>query len=123
MTAPIVKFATIPVKYAPKRKMIDFSLPQWRYKFTETSNEDVLSWVRQVYQSKTFTTQADFNKAYDTRDTYMLRWDNKTMVLTAEDVSNFEDELCGEQGVVGADKWLNKMKAFLETGEKVIFVY
>jgi hypothetical protein len=24
---------------------------------------------------------------------------------------------------VGADKWLNKMKAFLETGEKVIFVY
>jgi len=103
--------------------MIDFSLPQWKYKFTETSNEDVLSWVRQVYQSKTFKTQAEFNKAYDERDTYMLRWDNKPMVLTAEDVSNFGEELCGEQGVEGADKWLNKMKAFLETGEKVIFVY
>jgi len=25
--------------------------------------------------------------------------------------------------VAGADKWLTKMKAFLETGEKVIFVY
>ena len=121
--AQIVKFATIPVKYAPKRKMIDFSLPQWKYKFTETENEDVLSWVRQVYRSKTFKTQAEFNRAYDEGNTYMLRWDNKTMVLTAEDVSNFEEELCGEQRVVGADKWLNKMKAFLETGEKVIFVY
>ena len=121
--AQTVKFATIPVKYAPKRKMIDFSFPQWKYKFTETSNDDVLSWVRQVYHSKTFKTQADFNKAYDNRDTYMLHWDNKTMVLTAEDVLNFEEELCGDQGVAGAEKWLTKMKAFLETGEKVIFVY
>jgi hypothetical protein len=121
--AQTVKFATIPVKYAPKRKMIDFSLPQWRYKFTETANEDVLSWVHRMYQSKTFTTQAEFNKAYDERNTYMLRWDNKPMVLTAEDVSNFEEELCGEQGVMGAEKWLTKMRAFLETGEKVVFVY
>jgi hypothetical protein len=118
-----VKFATIPVKYAPKRKMIDFSLPQWKYKFTETSNDDVLSWVHRVYQSKTFTSQAEFNKAYDESNTYMLHWDNKTMVLTAEDVLNFEEELCGDQGVVGAEKWLTKMRAFLETGEKVIFVY
>lgn len=116
-----VKFATIPIKYAPKRKMTDFALPQWRYKFTETENEDVLSWVNNVYQSRTFKTQKEFNDAYDSGDRYLVKWSNRPMVLTAEDIVNFETELCGN--VDGADKFFNKMKAFLETGEKVIFVY
>ena len=116
-----VKFATIPLKYAPKRKTLDFSLPQWRYKFTETENEIVSSWVNDVYQSRVFKTQQDFNVAYDSGDRHYLNWSNRPMVLVPEDLTSFEEAVCGE--VEGADKYLTKMKAFLETGEKVIFVY
>lgn len=117
-----IKFATIPIKYAPKRKTLDFALPQWRYKFTETENEDVRTWVDNVYQARVFKTQKEFNDAYDSGDRHLLHWSNRPMVLTPEDVSNFEEELCGDV-VDGAEKYLKKMKAFLETGEKVIFVY
>jgi hypothetical protein len=48
------------------------------------------------------------------------------MVLTKEDVDNFEEEFKGgafEGSQAAAQKTLAKMKAALETGEKVIFVY
>ena len=72
------------VKFATKRKITDFALPQWRSKFTETENED-------VYQSRVFKTQKEL---YDSGDRHLVNWSNRPMVLTAEDVANFEEELC-----------------------------
>jgi hypothetical protein len=48
------------------------------------------------------------------------------MVLQKEDVANFEEEFgggafCGSETAAG--KLVAKMKALLEKGEKVIFVY
>jgi hypothetical protein len=126
MSLPI-KFATIPIKYAPKRKMVNFTAPQWRNKLAEIEDQDVLSFINSAYQDKVFPTQEAFNKAYDTRDTYTLHWGNKPMILTKEDVTVFEAvHLNGafdqtKPGVI--DKLITKMKAALETGEKVIFVY
>lgn len=119
--ATVVKFATIPAKYAPKRKMLDFALPQWRSKFTETENEIVSSWANDVYQSRVFKTQKEFNDAYDSGDRHYLNWSNRPMVLTLEDLALFEEQVVPE--VLEADKYLKKMKAFFETGEKVVFVY
>jgi len=56
----------------------------------------------------------------------MLSWRNKTMVLNKDDVANFEEEFgggafCGSETAAG--KLVAKMKALLEKGEKVIFVY
>jgi hypothetical protein len=122
-----VKFAAIPIKYAPKRKMIDFALPQWRNKVGEFTHPDVLSWVNRLYQDKTFKTQKDFNEAYDSGLTEVLYWRNKTMVLTKEDVTNFEEEFNGgafdDAQHSAVAKALTKMKALLETGERVVFVY
>jgi hypothetical protein len=55
-----------------------------------------------------------------------VSWRNKTMVLTKEDVDNFEEEFNGgafDGSQTAAAKTLAKMKAALETGEKVIYVY
>ena len=49
-----LKFACIPAKYAPKRKMIDFSLPKWRTKYGEFTHPDLTQWANSLYQSKVF---------------------------------------------------------------------
>lgn len=128
----MLKFATLPVKYAPKRKMIDFSVPQWKNKLGEFDHPDVAGWVNSTYQSKVYKTQEEFNAAYDqavsmgARPSDTICWCNKTMVLTKEDVDNFEEEF--KEGAfddvkVSVQKTLTKMRAALATGEKVIFVY
>jgi hypothetical protein len=122
----MLKFATLPVKYAPKRKLIGFAMPQWKTKLGEFDHPDVLSWVNNLYQEKTFKTPKDFNEAYDSGLTEVLFWRNKPMVLAKEDVDNFEEEF--KEGAfddvkVSVQKTLTKMRAALETGEKVLVVY
>jgi hypothetical protein len=124
----LVKFATVPIKYAPKRKFLEFAKPQWHNKLGEFSDPDVLSWIGNLYQDKAFPTREAFNKAYDdaARPAEGVAWGNKTMVITKEDVANFEEEFKAgafEGSQTAAQKTLTKMKAALETGEKVIFVY
>lgn len=132
MACTLAKFATVPIKYAPKRKFIEFAAPQWKNKLGEFSDPDVLSWINTLYQDKAFPTQKDFNNAYDAASAAGLMpcagvsWRNKTMVITKEDVDNFEEEFKGgafEGSQTAAQKTLTKMRAALETGEKVIFVY
>lgn len=132
MACTLAKFATVPTKYAPKRKMIEFAAPQWKNKLGEFSDPDVLSWINRLYQDKAFPTREAFNKAYDAAIDAGLRpadgvsWRNKTMVLTKEDVANFEEEFNGgafDRSQTAAQKLVAKMKAALETGEKVIYVY
>ena len=128
----LVKFAAIPVKYAPKRKTISFAVPQWKNKVGEFDHPDVLSWVNRLYQDKAFPTQKEFNAAYDqaismgVMPSEMVCWRNKSMVLTKEDVANFEEEFSEgafDDVKTAVQKALAKMKAALETGEKVLFVY
>ena len=127
-----LKFATIPIKYAPKRKMIDFAVPAWKNKIGEFEHPDVLSWVNNTYQSKVFPSQKEFNAAYDQAASRgrmpsdAVCWRNKPMVLTKEDLSNFEEEFNGgafDDVQTAAQKFLMKAQAALATGEKVIFVY
>jgi hypothetical protein len=125
-------FTSVPIKYAPKRKFLEFAKPTWHSKLGEFSDPDVLSWINRLYQDKAFPTRSDFNKAYDAAldmgvmPSQMVSWRNKTMVLTKEDVANFEEEFaggafCGSETAAG--KLVAKMKTLLEKGEKVIFVY
>jgi hypothetical protein len=132
MACTLAKFASIPIKYAPKRKFLEFAKPQWHNKLGEFSDPDVLNWINNVYQEKAFPTRAEFDKAYDDAVAVGLRpaegvaWRNKTMVLSLADVDNFEEEFRGgafEGSQTAAAKTLQKMRAALETGEKVIFVY
>ena len=132
MACTLAKFATVPIKYAPKRKFLEFAKPTWHNKLGEFSDPDVLSWINNLYQDKAFPTQKDFNNAYDAASAAGLMpctgvaWRNKTMVITKEDVDKFEEEFKGgafEGSQTAAQKTLVKMRAALETGEKVIFVY
>ena len=132
MACTLAKFASIPTKFAPKRKFLEFAAPQWKNKLGEFSDPDVLSWINNLYQDKAFPTREAFNKAYDDAlaagmmPSTGVSWRNKTMVLTKEDVDNFEEEFKGgafEGSQIGAQKTLAKMRADLETGEMVIFVY
>jgi hypothetical protein len=127
MASTLAKFASIPIKYAPKRKALEFAAPQWKNKLGEFSDPDVLSWINNLYQDKKFKTPKDFNEAYDAGLTDVIYWRNKTMVLTKEDVDNFEEEFNGGGFDDGQHsdvrKMLTKMRAALETGEKVIYVY
>ena len=125
------KFATIPIKYAPKRKFLEFAAPQWKNKLGEFSDPDVLCWINRLYQDKAFPTREAFNKAYDAAlaagmmPATGVSWCNKTMVLTKEDVDNFEEEFNGGAFYPrdAVQKLVTKMRAAVETGEKVIFVY
>ena len=127
MACTLAKFASIPIKYAPKRKFLEFAAPQWKNKLGEFSDPDVLSWINNLYQDKKFKTPKDFNEAYDAGLTDVIYWRNKTMVLTKEDVDNLEEEFNGGGFDDGQHsdvrKMLTKMRAALETGEKVIYVY
>ena len=111
-----VRFAFVSNEHAPKRKMIGFVPHKTKSTFGEFQHPDVVSWVNNVYQDKTFKTQKDFNEAYDAGLVEVLYWHNKPMVLTKEDIDNCEEELENLEVIP-------KMKALLETGEKVIFVY
>jgi hypothetical protein len=120
----MASFAAIPVKFAPKRKMIDFALPKWRNKLGEFDSPDVLSWVRNLYQDKRFPTRAEYNRAYDEN---ALDWQNRPMVLTKEDIDLLQEEHEGgafedtvKPGLMA--KTLEKMRKALAS-EKVIFVY
>jgi hypothetical protein len=125
------KFASIPIKYAPKRKFIEFAAPQWKNKLGEFSDPDILSWINNLYQDKAFPTREAFNQAYDSaRDAGMMpstavSWRNQTMVLTKEDIANFEEEFNGGAFYPrdAVQKLVTKMRAAVETGEKIIFVY
>jgi len=131
MACTLAKFAAIPVKYAPKRKVLEFAAPQWKNKLGEFSDPDILSWINNLYQDKAFPTREAFNKAYDAAldaglyPSERVSWRNKTMVLTKEDIDNFEEEF--KAGAFyprdGVQKTLTKMRAALETGEKVLYVY
>jgi len=122
-----VKFASIPIKYAPKRKMVDFSLPQWRNRFGEFEDQDLASFINNLYQDKVFKTQKEFNEAYDNRFLELLYWQNKPMILERRDIVSLEEthKNGGFDFIEPAklDKIIAKMKACLETGEKVVFVY
>ena len=123
----MIKFASMPLKYAPKRKTINFSLPKWRNKLGEFQDPDIEGFINSVYQDRTFKTQKEFNEAYDNRHLELLNWQNKPMILTKEDVTVFEE--VHRNGAFDTtkpeviDKLLTKMKACFETGEKVVFVY
>ena len=122
----LAKFASIPIKFAPKRKFLEFAAPQWKNKLGEFSDPDVLSWICNIYQDKAFPTREEFNKAYDAGLSGALYWRNKTMILTKEDIDNFEEEFKGgafDGSQIAVQKLVTKMRAALETGEKVIFVY
>jgi hypothetical protein len=115
MACTLAKFASIPTKFAPKRKFLEFAAPQWKNKLGEFSDPDVLSWINNLYQDKAFPTREAFNKAYDeSLGAPGVSWRNKTMVLTKEAFDGAQ---------TAAAKTLAKMKAALETGEKVIYVY
>jgi hypothetical protein len=124
--ATTIHFASVPTQYAPKRKMLDFAKPKWHNKLGEFVDPDVMSWLNNIYQDKVFPTRQSFNEAYDTMGTEGVCWRNRTMVLSREDIENFEEEFNGGafEGVQSAaQKTLAKMRTALETGEKVIFVY
>jgi hypothetical protein len=127
-----MKFACVPVQYAPKRKFINFSLPKWRQKLAEFEHPDVASWVNNLYQTKVYPTPKEFNEAYDqaislgVMPSEMVCWRHKPMILTKTDVENFEEEFT--EGAfndvhASAAKFLARAKTVLEKGEKVIFVY
>lgn len=127
-----MKFACIPVKFAPKRKLVNFALPKWRQKLAELEHPDVASWVNGLYQTKVFPTQKEFNAAYDqaismgVMPSEMVCWRHKPMILTKEDFNNFESEFNGgafDESRSAVEKLIGRMRAVLETGEKVIFVY
>lgn len=123
----LVKFASIPLQYAPKRKMVNFALPKWRNKLGEFDDADIASFINCTYQDKVFKTAKEFNETYDAGNWDVLNWRHKPMVLTKEDVTVFED--VHRNGAfdrvepVKLDKLITKMKAVLELGDKVIFVY
>lgn len=118
------KFACIPSKYAPKRKMIDFALPKWRTKLGEFTDPDLLSWVNNLYQDKVYKTREEFNKAYDLKDD--IHWRNKPMILTMDDVQMLNEQFeagafeDGQQKQVG--KLLGRMLTVLGA-QKVLIVY
>jgi len=128
----LAKFAAIPIKYAPKRKFLEFAAPQWKNKLGEFSDPDILSWVNNLYQDKAFPTREAFNKAYDAAlDAGLgpacgVSWRNKTMILSKEDVDNFEEEFKGGAfncSQIAVQKMVQKMRAALNSGEKALFVY
>ena len=127
-----LKFACIPMQYAPKRKLLNFALPKWRQKLAEFEHPDVRSWVNNIYQAKAFPSQKEFNAAYDqaismgVMPSEMVCWRNKPMILSKSDLENFEEEF--SEGAfddvrASAEKFLTRAKAVLAKGEKVIFVY
>ena len=117
-------FATIPVKFAPKRKLIDFAMPKWRNKIGEFDSPDIFSWVNCLYQDKVFPTRAEFNLAYDE---HRCDWERRPMIISKEDLDALEEEHKGgafedttKPGLV--DKFLEKARKALAS-EKVVFVY
>ena len=129
--APILlKFACVPAQYAPKRKLINFSLPKWRQKLAEfEADPDVQNWVNNLYQDRTFTSQSAFNRAYDEHiaglaPSDILHWNNKPMILTTDDIGNFESDLKegGFEDAGKVEKLARRMRDVQKAG-KIVFVY
>lgn len=126
----LLKFACVPAQYAPKRKLINFSLPKWRQKLAEfEADPDVQNWVNNLYQDRTFTSQSAFNKAYDEHiaglaPSDILHWNNKPMILTTDDIGNFESDLKegGFEDAGKAEKLARRMRDVQKAG-KIVFVY
>ena len=119
----MLKFACIPAKYAPKKKLVNFALPKWRQKIAEfESNPDIQSWINNLYQDKVFQTRSEFNRAYDSNNE--INWNHKPMVLTDEDICNFETEF--NEGGFGeftkAESLIKRMRD-VQKVEKIVFVY
>lgn len=117
-----IHFSSVPTKYAPKRKMLDFAKPQWHNKLGEIVDDDVMSWLNNIYQDKVFPTREAFNQAYDAAGTEGVCWRNKTMVLNKEDLENFIEEYDGG-AFSGVEKLAAKLKALVGSEEKTVFVY
>ena len=118
-----LRFASIPVKFAPKRKMVGFALPVWKNKLGEFEDADLRSWVLDRYQTKVFPTREEFNRAYD--GGYHL-WEGQAMVLNKEDLADLQEQF--DEGAFDDGpkdkiaKMLTKAHAHMEC-DKVIFVY
>jgi hypothetical protein len=120
-----LKFACIPAKFAPKKKMTDFALPRFRQKLADFENDpDVRSWVSNLYQDRVFPTREEFNKAYD-EDYASVLWGNRPMILNGENISDFE-VVFNEGGFDGNpevyQKLIRRMKEVM-ANEKIVFVY
>ena len=130
MAPLLLKFACVPAQYAPKRKLINFSLPKWRQKLAEfEADPDVQNWVNNLYQDRTFTSQSAFNRAYDEHiaglaPSDILHWNNKPMILTTDDIGNFESDLKegGFEDAGKVEKLARRMRDVQKAG-KIVFVY
>lgn len=120
-----IKFACVPTKYAPQKKLVDFHLPQWRQKLLEfPSDPDVQGWVSNLYQSRAFKTREDFIKYYD-EDTESVKWSHKPMIITSEDIDDFEEVLKnGGFDLQPAlyEKLVKRMRDAMKK-DKIVFVY
>ena len=79
------------------------------------------SWVTHLYQDKMFPTRAEFNKAYDEND-HRLRRGGQEVILTREDLAQFESEIEDGEFEVDYTELVGKMKALFEC-EKIVFFY
>jgi hypothetical protein len=119
----IIKFACISSKFAPKRKLVNFSLPKFRQKLEEFTDPDLISWVNNLYQDRTFRTRDEFNRAYDSGD---HRWENKPMILTKDDVKDLREQMNEGAFDDGPKEAINKLITRIETvivADKIVFVY
>ena len=120
----LLKFAAISAEFAPKRKLVNFAKPKFYKKLGEFTDDDLRSWVNNLYQDKVFKTQKEFNDAYDryisseraTGDE--LFWRSKPMILSKDDVAALEAE---EFEVPMAKLFERIHRAHSEA--KVVFVY
>ena len=117
------RFASIPVKFATKRKMVGFAPPVWKNKLGEFDDPDLRSWVLDRFQLKSFPTREDFNRAYDGG---YHRWEGQAMVLNKEDIEDLQEQF--DEGAFDdgpkdkIEKLLTRARAHMEC-EKVVFVY
>jgi hypothetical protein len=81
--------------------------------------------VNNLYQERTFFTSKEFNEAYDFGDSYTLNWMNKPMVITKENIAEFEDvfRAGGFEGNPAVyEKLIKRMKDVM-AADKIVFVY
>ena len=118
-----LRFASIPIKFAPKRKMVGFAPPVWKNKLGEFDDPDLRSWIIDRYQSKAFPTREEFNRAYDSGN---HRWDGQAMVLDKGDISDLQEQFAEGAFDDGPKEKIAKLlvKAYAHMeNDKVIFVY
>lgn len=120
----LLKFACISAEFAPKRKLVNFAKPKFYKKLGEFTDDDLRSWVNNLYQDRVFKTSKEFNEAYDqyiasgraTGDT--LFWRSKPMILSKDDIAALE----AEEFEVPMTKLFERIHK-AQTEAKVVFVY